>query len=166
MAAGTQTSKPRQGTSELPLEPRSAAVQAWRRLIAASSRLMGELDAEMREQHNFTLGEFDVLVNIENAPEGRRRMCDLAGAILLSASGLSRRVDRLERAGLVVRERGTTDGRNVEVELTPEGKSFMQKVRATHLAGVKERFASHFSEAELETLCDLLGRLSDLDSRP
>jgi DNA-binding MarR family transcriptional regulator len=130
-------------------------------LIYANSRLMAELDEELRREHNFTLGEFDVLATLARAEGARRRMCDLAAAMVLSASGLSRRVDRLERAGLVRRERSAADGRSIEATLTPEGEAFFERVSEFHRAGVHRLFAAQFSEAELETLADLLGRLDD-----
>jgi DNA-binding MarR family transcriptional regulator len=87
-------------------------------------------------------------------------MCDLAAAVVLSPSGLSRRVDRLERAGYVTRERAEDDARNVEARLTPSGKRLLGGLRETHRAAVKERFADRFSAAELEALGALLGRLA------
>jgi DNA-binding MarR family transcriptional regulator len=142
------------------LPPGDAGLDAWRRLIVANSRLLSELDEELREAHGITLGDYDVLVNLAAVPGRRMRMCSLAEAVLLSPSGLSRRIDRLERGGLVARERATTDARNIEAALTPAGSRFLRKARTTHLAGVEERFMSNFSTEELETLRDLLGRLT------
>jgi DNA-binding MarR family transcriptional regulator len=102
-----------------------------------------------------------VLIQLAEAEAGRLRMCDLAAAVVLSPSGLSRRVDRLERAGLVERERGEDDARSVEATLTPEGERVLDRLRRTHRTGVKERFADRFSEDELRTLTRLLARLGD-----
>jgi DNA-binding MarR family transcriptional regulator len=139
------------------------ALDAWRNFLRANSRLTRELDHELHESHNTSLGDFDVLIQLDLAPRGRLKMCDLAAAIVLSPSGLSRRVDRLERAGLVKRERGSRDHRNVETHLTAAGKRRLAQLRKTHLTGVKERFADRFSAAELETLAELLGRLWDAE---
>lgn len=147
----------RKSSKTLPLG--DVAFEAWRNFLLANARLLRELDEQLRKEQNFSLGEFDVLVNLANAPAQRRAMCDLAGAILLSPSGLSRRVDRLERAGLVRRERGTKDARNVEAQLTPAGTKLLRRVRAAHLADIKERFADQFGEDELETIRDLMARL-------
>ena len=87
-------------------------------------------------------------------------MCDLAHEVVLSPSGLSRRVDRLERDGLVTRQRAQEDGRNIETRLTAEGKRRLSTLRRAHRAAVKERFADSFSAAELEALADLLERLA------
>jgi DNA-binding MarR family transcriptional regulator len=137
------------------------AAGAWRNLLVAHSRLIRALDAELRDKHNVTLGDFDVMVQLWESKRGRLRMNDIAEAVVLSPSGLSRRVDRLERAGLVKRTRAKEDARNVEASLTPQGKRLFQKLRLTHRAGVNERFASLFSEEELETLRELLRRVAE-----
>jgi DNA-binding MarR family transcriptional regulator len=142
-----------------PLAFDSAAFDAWRGLIFSSSRLLSALDEELRSAHNFTLGEFDVLRALKTAPDQRRRMCDLAASVVLTASGLSRRVDRLERAGWVRRERSSEDGRSIEAVLTPEGQEFFEGLSDFHLAGVRRHFAERFSEEELESLAELLGRI-------
>jgi DNA-binding MarR family transcriptional regulator len=139
----------------------AAGREAWSHLLRGHARLMRELDAELRAEHDFSLGDFDVVAQLSLADSGRLRMCELAEAVVLSPSGLSRRVDRLERAGLVVRERAENDARNIEARLSPAGKRLFGRLSRTHLAGIEERFAQQFSEKELATLRDLLGRLSD-----
>jgi DNA-binding MarR family transcriptional regulator len=136
-----------------------AGLKAWKGFLRAHSRLMPALDEELRESHRVALGDFDVLAQLGEA-KGGLRMCDLAAAVVLSPSGLSRRVDRLERAGLVARERGETDARAVEARLTPAGRRLLGRLRTAHRAGVREHFAGRFSEEELETLSELLGRLA------
>jgi DNA-binding MarR family transcriptional regulator len=137
---------------------------AWRSFVLANSRLMAALDDDLRREHSFTVGDFDVLIQLARAPEGLR-MCDLAEAVVLSPSGLTRRIDRLERAGLVRRSRGADDARNVETRLTPAGRRLFKRLRATHVAGIKERFLDRFSDEEIATLGELLGRLV-ADERP
>jgi DNA-binding MarR family transcriptional regulator len=138
-----------------------AGLSAWKGFLRAHSRLTRRLDAELRDQHGFALGDFDVLAQLAEAPHGRLRMCELAEAVVLSPSGLSRRVDRLERAGLVARERAERDARNIEARLTPAGKRLLAGLRKTHRGGVKDRFTDRFSARELELLDELLGRLTD-----
>lgn len=135
-------------------------LEAWREFLRGHARLTRELDEDLRSSHDFSLGDFDVLAQLSFADDGRLKMCDLAAAIVLSPSGLSRRVDRLEKAGLVVRERGCTDGRNIEARLSPAGKRLFAKLRTFHVAGIEQHFAERFSKQELETLRDLLGRLN------
>lgn len=138
-----------------------AALSAWKGFLRAHSRLVPALDEELRERHGFSLGDFDVLVQLEGAPGSRLRMCDLAEAVVLTPSGLSRRVDRLERAELVTRERAADDARSIEARLTPAGRRLLARLRTTHRAGVEEHFADRFSDAELERLAELMGRLTN-----
>lgn len=135
-----------------------AGLAAWRALLVAQSRLVRELDAELQERHDLTLGDFDVLVTLADSKGGCVRMHDLADQVLLSPSGLTRRVDRLERAGIVERRRSAVDGRSVEARLTAAGKRLLRRLRVTHRDGVARRFASSFSESELEQLAEMLGR--------
>jgi len=146
------------------LDQSNVGLEAWRNLLKAHAHLIRELDEELRDRHNFTLGDFDVLVNLANAPGQRRRMCELADAVLLSPSGLSRRVDRLERTGYVQRARAAGDARNIEAGLTVAGKRLLRRLRGTHRAGIRERFVDRFSAEELETLRELLGRLGAGDA--
>jgi DNA-binding MarR family transcriptional regulator len=136
-------------------------VRAWKGFLRAHARLTRALDEELRQSHGFTLGDLDVLIQLDEAPRGRLRMCDLAAAVVLSPSGLSRRVERLERAGLVTRERAEHDARNVEARLTPAGRRLLARLRRAHREGVAERFTDRFSPGELETLAEFLTRLTD-----
>jgi DNA-binding MarR family transcriptional regulator len=137
-----------------------AELRAWKSFLRANSRLTTELDRELRADHGVALGDFDVLAQLGEAGPGGLRMCDLAEAVVLSPSGLSRRIDRLERAGLVQRERGASDARNREARLTAEGKRLLNRLRRSHRAGVKQRFADRFSASEMETLSEMLARLT------
>lgn len=138
-------------------------LEAWRTFIAVNSRLMRELDEELRQEHGYSLGDYDVLIQLSRGPSEGLRMCDLANAVLLSPSGLSRRVERLERSGFVQRDRASSDGRSIEARLTTAGKRLVRRLGTAHLAGVKERFADQFSNRELEAIRDLLGRLETAD---
>lgn len=80
------------------------------------------------------------------------RMCDLASSAVLSRSGLTRLVDRLEREGLLTRETCASDARGAFAKLTPAGREKLVAARATHLAGVRSLFLDHLTEEELEVL--------------
>lgn len=152
MATTTSAERPPQPADQIGLG-------AWRALIESHARLVRELDAEMRQRHGYALGDYDVLVQLSEAPGDRLRMCDLANAVLLSPSGLSRRVDRLERGGLIKRARGASDGRNIEATLTGAGKRTLATLRRTHREGIKRRFVTQFNDEELVELGELLARL-------
>jgi DNA-binding MarR family transcriptional regulator len=135
------------------------AMEAWQGLIVSNARLLAELDAELQTAHRIGLGEYDVLIHLANAEDQSRSMCDLAAAVLLSPSGISRRVDRLEREGLVQRRRAADDARRIEASLTPAGRRFFAKVHATHHDGIRRLFADRYDDGELEALAGLLQRL-------
>ncbi len=132
-------------------------LHAWRGLLRVHATLVKQLDAELEEQHGLPLTSYEVLLYLEGAKDGRMRMCDLASSILLSRSGLTRLVDRLERDGLIERMSCTHDARGAYAVLTPEGRQRLSAARETHLAGVRRHFLEHFSDQELE----MLGRFWD-----
>ena len=125
---------------------------AWRGLLRVHAALVRELDAELDAAHDLPLSSYDVLIYLQAAPGKRLRMAELADSVLLSRSGVTRLVDRLEREGLIVRDTCTSDGRGLYAVLTDEGEAMLARARPTHLAGVRERFLKHFSDAELRQL--------------
>jgi DNA-binding MarR family transcriptional regulator len=100
-----------------------------------------------------------VLVQLSLAPGRSLRPVELARAVLLTRSGITRLVQGLERAGYVARVECPEDARGFLVSLTPAGVELMRSARATHLEGVAELFSDRFSDAELDTLSGLLERL-------
>ena len=139
-----------QPSSVAQLSPRELA--AWRGFLRAHAALVRALDRELEQEHGLPLTHYEVLLHLDNAPDRRLRMSDLAETVLLSQSGVTRLVDRLERAGLVVRRPCTNDGRVLYAVLTDDGRARLAEARPTHLAGVRERFLSRFDDRELDEL--------------
>ena len=110
--------------------------------------------------HDLPLSSFEVLKYLSDAEGERMRMCDLASSILLSRSGLTRLVDRLERDGLIERCSCSHDARGAYACLTDSGRARLGEARRTHLAVVREQFFSHFSEMELGLLADMWERIA------
>ena len=125
---------------------------AWRGLLRVHTALVRELDAELDAEHGLPLSSYDVLIYLRAAPGHRLRMAEVADSVLLSRSGVTRLVDRLVREGLIERDSCEADGRGSFAVLTDKGDELLRRARPTHLAGVRERFLSNFSEAELRTL--------------
>jgi DNA-binding MarR family transcriptional regulator len=125
---------------------------AWRGLLRIHSALVKALDAELLAAHALPLTSYEVLINLQAAPGRRRRMAELADGVLLSRSGMTRLVDRLERDGLLERDACTDDGRGTFAVLTDKGEALLDEARRTHLDGVRERFLQHFEEDELRVL--------------
>ena len=132
---------------------------AWRELLRVHATLTRELDEELRRSHGLPLSSYDVLVNLEGASDRQMRMSELADAVLLSRSGLTRLVERLERDGLLARADCPDDARGSLAVLTDEGMARLAEARKTHLRGVRERFLGHFSDDELEQLAEMWQRL-------
>jgi DNA-binding MarR family transcriptional regulator len=128
---------------------------AWRGLLRVHSELTGALDAELSARHGLPLTSYEVLLFLAAAPAGRMRMSELAESVLLSRSGLTRLVDRLERDRLLERVRCASDARGYFAEITPKGLALFQDARRTHLDGVRERFLRHFTRDELRTFAAL-----------
>jgi DNA-binding MarR family transcriptional regulator len=128
-------------------------------MLRAHARLTRELDAQLAREHKLPLSSYEVLLFLADAPEGRMRMSDLAESVLLSRSGLTRLVDRLEREGLLKRERCESDARGLFAEITPEGRRLFDAARRTHLDGVRGLFLDRFSRDELRMLGGLWQKL-------
>jgi DNA-binding MarR family transcriptional regulator len=133
---------------------------AWRGLLRSHAALVRDLDAELQARHDLSLHEYEVLLTLVDAPEGRMRMSELAAAVVLSQSGLTRLVDRLVRDGSVARARCEGDRRGLNAELTEAGRTRYREARATHLAGVRSRFLDRFDNDELGVLCAFWERVS------
>jgi DNA-binding MarR family transcriptional regulator len=136
-----------------------AELRAWGGMLRVHSRLVKVLDARLDGDHGLPLTSYEVLVHLSEADGGRMRMCDLAESILLSRSGLTRLVDRLERDGLLERVACADDARGSFATLTPAGREKLAEARVSHLEGVRSLFLEHFSEAELTELGRLWSRI-------
>src|SRR3954454_8601776 len=127
---------------------------AWAGFLRTHADITRELDAELSAAHDLPLSSYEVLLFLQSAPEGMMRMAELADPVLLSRSGLTRLVDRLERTGLLERRQCSSDARGYHAAITAAGRRAFRDARATHLAGVRERFLRHFSAEELARLAE------------
>ncbi|WP_016696809.1 MarR family winged helix-turn-helix transcriptional regulator [Actinoalloteichus spitiensis] len=141
--------------------PNGDEIAAWRSFLRAHARVTRCLEADLIAKQRLSLAAYDVLVHLAEAPEQRLRMTELADAVLLSRSGVTRLVDRLERVGLVRRVRVDTDGRGVMAVLTKQGKDRLRMAVSTHLAGVSQYFTSVLPGEELGSLADTCAKLAD-----
>ena len=135
-------------------------IGTWRSFLRAHAEVLRELERELAAQAGLPLSWYDVLLQLAEAPRRRLRMADLAERVLLSRSGLTRLVDRLEADELVRRERSRDDARGTYTVLTAAGLDRLRAAAPVHLAGIERHFLAHFDDAELRQLGELLGRLS------
>ena len=124
-------------------------MEAWLAFLKAHAGLVALLDRELMEEHGLSVGEYEVLAFLSRAPEARMRMSDLAAHVLISPAGLTRRVDRLERKGLVSRSRDIGDSRVVHAVLTDPGAAKLKAVTTTHVRGIRRHFADVLTREEL-----------------
>jgi DNA-binding MarR family transcriptional regulator len=134
-------------------------LDAWRGFLRTHAALSRELDAELAREHDLPLGSYEVLLFLADSPAGRMRMAELADSVLLSRSGLTRMVDRMERQGLVRREPCPGDARGLNAVITDAGRERFTAARRTHLAGVRRRFLDRLSDGEKRDLASLWSRL-------
>jgi DNA-binding MarR family transcriptional regulator len=146
-----------------PLKP--AEFRAWRAFLNAQATLMRRLEAELVAGEGMTLPEFDVLVQLQFAPDQRLQMNELSDRVRLSPSGITRLVDRLAQAGLVERGPCASDRRVTWAILTPAGRARLRRASPLHLRGVKEHFARRLSPTQLDVLADALESVAQ-ETRP
>jgi DNA-binding MarR family transcriptional regulator len=127
-------------------------------MLHAYARIIGRLSADLDEAGKVPLGTYDVLVQLSEAG-GKLRLRDLVRKVLLSQPGLSRKIERMEQAGLVERKPDPTDGRGVIVALTRSGKAALRSAAAVHMAGIHREFGSRLSDDEAAVLAEVFGRL-------
>src|SRR3954447_14663808 len=101
----------------------------WRGFLRLHAALAKQLDAELEAAHGLPLSSYEVLINLQAAPDQRLRMADLADRALLSRSGMTRLVDRLERQGLLVRDHCVSDARGCFAVLTDAGRRALPRAR-------------------------------------
>jgi DNA-binding MarR family transcriptional regulator len=140
--------------------PTREQLVAWRVFLECAFALIDILDAELQAERDMTLRWYDVLVKLEEA-EGGLRMNELASRILASKSGLTSVVDRMEKAGLVRRERPADDRRVVEVFTTPAGTKALHAARVVHHRGIQEHFVQHLDQRDLAALAHTFEKVQD-----
>jgi DNA-binding MarR family transcriptional regulator len=132
----------------------------WRTFLRAHAQVMGELERELLAETGMPIAWYDVLLQLAEAPERRLRMAELADRVLLSRSGLTRLIDRLQAEGLVRREPSPEDARGTFTVLTADGMTRLRAAAPVHLAGISRHWLTHFSEDELRELAAMLRRVA------
>ncbi|GAA0537978.1 hypothetical protein GCM10011581_04860 [Saccharopolyspora subtropica] len=140
--------------------PTRTELLAYRSFLRAHARVTRCLESDLIAEQRLTLAAYDVLEALAEAPGQRLRMTELADVVLLSRSGVTRLVDRLERLGLVRRVRVDSDGRGVQAVITERGESRRRMAAATHRNGIARYFVAA-ANGELEALIRTCERLAD-----
>jgi DNA-binding MarR family transcriptional regulator len=143
-----------------PLTPRDPRLGAWRTFLQAHHVVRSQLERELQAEQSMALADYEVLLFLAYADERRLRMSDLAERLLLSRSGATRLIDRLEGAGLVQRVSCESDRRGQWAELTEAGLERLRAASPIHLRGIGEHFLDRIPAAELEALGSTLARIT------
>jgi DNA-binding MarR family transcriptional regulator len=133
-----------------------AEIRTWIRFLATHSAITRELEARLMGAHGLTLSDYDVLVQLARAPERKLRNIDLAKAVVLTRSGVTRLVDGLEKDGLVARSSCPSDKRGTFVALTDEGLARLRSATTTHVEGVRELFVEQLGSEGVAQMDALL----------
>ena len=139
--------------------PSPERLRAWRLFFETALALIDVLDNDFEHDAGFPIQWYDVLVHIEDAPDGLR-MNDIAGRILYSKSGLTRIVDRMEKAGLIRRVVPENDRRSIFVVQTDKGREAMTRARRQHHDWIEEHFSRLLADADIKALTGGLEKLN------
>jgi DNA-binding MarR family transcriptional regulator len=146
-------------SSQILTEQRSTALDVWVRLMRAQAAASRELGVQLVAEHGLTLNDFEALLHLARAEDGRLRRVDLAERLILTQSGVTRLLDGLEEAGCVEKASCASDARVTYAVLTEVGRRKLEAASCDHFGAVEKLFEAHLSKDELAQLSALLGRL-------
>jgi DNA-binding MarR family transcriptional regulator len=138
---------------------------AWVALVRTHARLWDQVEAQMRADHGLTMPRYDVLIHLDMAG-GRLGLSDLASTIVLSPSGLSKLLDRMEDSGLIRRIPDPRDARATFATLTPSGRSLVRKARKSHHAFLQRAFGDALDKRDVADLTRIMDRIDDTFPKP
>ena len=133
---------------------------AWGGLLRTHAQLDRVIDADLRAHDGITHVEFEVLLRLSLSDRARMRIQDLATTSLLTRSGMSRLLDRMERAGVIERQAAPEDGRGAYAALTDQGRALFDQASARHITHVRSIFHSRLTPEELDTLAVIWAKLA------
>jgi DNA-binding MarR family transcriptional regulator len=133
---------------------------AWRALLNSHASAIREINRLLQDQGGLPLESYDVLLELYNAPDQRLRLRELGGRIVLTRSGISRLVTRLEKEGLVERGSVEEDARGVFAMLTSQGRTAFRRTWPLYADGIQQVFASRMTESEARIIADILDRVA------
>ena len=139
--------------------PSPERLRCWRLFFESALALLDVLDTELEQAVGIPMRWYDVLVHLEESPEGIR-MNELAERILYSKSGFTRVIDRMEEAGLVRRVRPEHDRRSILILLTDKGTETMEHARRYHRDGIEQHFSQHLTDNDIKALTRALEKIS------
>ncbi len=134
-------------------------LRTWRTFITAHATVIDRIEHELAEAKQLPLSSYDVLLALVEAPNRRLRMHELAQAVVLSRSGLTRLVDRLEQEGLLRRDRTGSDRRAIYAVLTLKGFRAFRRAWPIYAQGIVNHFIRYLTAEEMSMLTHMLERV-------
>jgi DNA-binding MarR family transcriptional regulator len=134
---------------------------SWRAYIMGTELLQHQLDRELRDEHEISFSEYEILVRLSEADEGRMRMALLADAMSHSRSRVTHTIARMERAKLVRRDAAESDRRGVEAVMTEDGRRKLVEAAPTHVRGVRAHLVDVASREDFAALGRIFNEVSD-----
>lgn len=135
-------------------------VRAWRSMLELRLRLIAVFESELEAELDVDLTTYDALLHVYEAGPDGIRMTDLSGRLVVSKSGVTALVDRLEGRGLLERVPDPTDRRSIRVAITEDGTQLFRAAAKVHLAGIERHFTAHVTEDEARTILEVMERIS------
>jgi DNA-binding MarR family transcriptional regulator len=135
--------------------------RSWRAYILGTELLQHQLDRELREEHDLSFSEYEILVRLSETANGRMRMATLADSMCHSRSRVTHTITRMERADLVRRQASHADGRGVEAVMTRAGRQRLVEAAPTHVRGVRAHLVDLASSGDFEVLGRIFDEVSD-----
>ncbi len=120
----------------------------WWAFIRAHHTVIGKLSSELEQEHGMSLPYYEVLLMLSRASGQRMRMSELADAVRLSPSGLTRLIDRLVRDGCVERQPCESDARAMYAALTAKGEAAFREAARTHVRGIREHYLDRLQQTD------------------
>jgi DNA-binding MarR family transcriptional regulator len=137
----------------------SLELTVWVTLLRGYAGLTGDLSARLQEEHELTINDYEVLLLLSHAEEGRMRRVDLADKVMLSPSGVTRLLEGLQKQGFVKRDACAEDGRVAYAVLTDRGRAKLGQASDSHLEAIRRALGDLYDDRELKTFGELLSRL-------
>ncbi len=141
-------------------------MRGWRAFAEVNGHLLAALEADLAP-HGLSLGDYEVLVLLSEAPGHQLRMCDISNLLGLSPSGLTRRLDGLVKISYVKRVPSSADRRVMLATITPKGMKALEAAVGDHVASVRRHLIDRLTPAQIDALGDIfLGVAEGLGRRP
>jgi DNA-binding MarR family transcriptional regulator len=146
-------------------DPTARWMPAWIALVRTHARLWDQVEAQVRRDHGLTMARYDVLTHLDMAG-GRLGLTELASQIVLSPSGLSKLLDRMEDSGLIRREPDPSDARSTFATITAKGRAVVEQARQSHHAWLGKAFGDALSDRDVADLTRIMRRIAERAGSP